>query len=162
MTFVYSLESNTEIRRSAQTRAHAATVSPSVKVIEWKASEWYEPRKVRHRLHGCGAPVSLFSPAAAVHCCRSTLPAPKQSSANFAPNFPPRPGRGRDAELTDTPGEPIGEGLCSPAAGSRRANRSAPVSAFNNNGLNSNKEHLLRPATSHTLTISSPGIWFKA
>lgn len=45
--------------------------------------------------------------------------------------------------------EPIGSGRCLllPGAG---ANPSLPVSAFNNNSPSSNKEHLLRPATSHT------------
>ncbi len=56
---------------------------------------------------------------------------------------------GRVEPLTDTPAEPIGGGgvLLLPGAG---PNPSLPVSAFNNNSLNSNKEHLLRPATSHT------------
>lgn len=66
------------------------------------------------------------------------------------------PGRGRyggamggTSQLSDNPSEPIGKGhvLLLPGAG---ANAGVLVSAFNNNSVNSNKEHLLRPATSHT------------
>lgn len=56
---------------------------------------------------------------------------------------------GGTSQLTDTPTEPIERGyvLLRPGAG---ANPGVPVSALNNNSMNSNKEHLLRPATSHT------------
>lgn len=56
---------------------------------------------------------------------------------------------GGTTQLSETPTEPIGRGyvLLLPGAG---ANPGVLVSAFNNNSVNSNKEHLLRPATSHT------------
>lgn len=75
----------------------------------------------------------------------------RQSCSNFGSTSPAGEGRaaGRDEQLTDTPAEPIGRGYVPlrPGAG---PNPGPPVSAFNNNSLNSNKEHLLRPATSHT------------
>lgn len=60
--------------------------------------------------------------------------------------------------LTDTPWQPVGKGyvLTLPRAG---ANPGVRVSAFNNNSVKSNKEHLLRPATSHTKLPQA--IWLK-